>query len=406
MIVKGKWLTLLAAAAFFLAPINLFVKWGEIYAYVGGIFSDYLIQKLWIGELPVLLLLILWLPKKIYSQRQKILPFLKKNILLVVAVFILLARQFFTPLPIISLWYAIKVLELVLFGWCLIDIWPKISRRLMEYVLLLTVLFQAGVATLQFLRQQSLFPYRILGETQLAGSINIAQAAFAKGQTILAYGTTAHPNILAGVVVVFGLLWLKLRLTRRRFVGWQELSVIGIIGAVLFITQSYSAILALIGFLIIRSFPWLQSQARKIGWGVVLLAPLLLLALATQFTDESIFRRAFLNAHAVSVFLQQPLAGVGLGLFTTQLNNTPAQELIRFIQPVHNGLLLLLTEAGILGGIVGLLGWQRFKRRLPTEWLWLLAVLLSFDHYLVTQWVGGVMLVLVISLLNKPTAKN
>ena len=72
-------LSLLIYAAIFLAPLNLFLKWGELNAYVGGIFTDYLVQKFWLSEIPLLLALFLWLPKKIIQEKTKIIDFLKKN---------------------------------------------------------------------------------------------------------------------------------------------------------------------------------------------------------------------------------------------------------------------------------------------------------------------------------------
>jgi hypothetical protein len=87
-------------------------------------------------------------------------------------------------------------------------------------------------------------------------------------------------------------------------------------------------------------------------------------------------------------------------MFATTLK-TPfanAGELIRFIQPTHNVPLLLLAETGLLGGVSMYLLAKKYLLKTDPAWLVLLAVLVSLDHYLVTQWVGGVLLVLIFSL--------
>jgi hypothetical protein len=390
-------LSLLIASAIFLAPLNLFLKWGELNAYVGGIFSDYLLLKFWLGEIPVILTLIIWLPKKIFAIRQKILPFLKKNWLLIIGSLLLIARQFFTPLPIVSVWYLLLIVELVLFVWCFKDNWPKIDQRLIKACLLVTLVFQTIVASLQFLRQQSLFVYQVLGETQLTHAINIARVNFKTGEKILAYGTTAHPNILAGVGVILGLLWLQLQLKNRQQVGWLELGVVVTMAWLLFITQAYSAILALTVYLLVKNFPKLKSLTMPLATVIILGIPLMMMLLADFWLTNSLARRTLLNAHAVAVFGQQPILGVGLGMFTLTLKSAAwnFQELVRFIQPAHHVGLLLLTELGLLG-LAWLAGvWQKIKLVIDPAWLLMLAILLSLDHYLITQWTGLMALALV-----------
>ncbi len=389
------------ASAIFLAPLNLFIKWGESHAYVGGIFSDYLVNKLWLAEIPVLLIAVWWLPKKIIANRQKIIQFAKKYWWLFLGLLIFVARQFFSILPTASWWYLLKVIELLIFAACLKEILPKVDRRLIEYVLLITVIFQFGVGLLQFINQQPLFDYHILGETQFTGSINVAKASFTDGETSLAYGTTAHPNILAGVVTILGLLWLEIRLLANKKPQWLELVVVAIIAVTLFITQSYSALLATSLFLLIKTFPSVAKQPKPLAWSIGLLIPLLLIFLTTQTNDQSIFRRAFLNAHAVSLVAEQPLFGTGLNNFTTTLDQVTHPELVRFIQPAHNVFLLILAETGLLGL---LLIWQALRAGrliIPTAWLVLLITLLSLDHYLVTQWVGGVLLALAVIINHR-----
>ncbi|HEX9817556.1 MAG TPA: O-antigen ligase family protein [Patescibacteria group bacterium] len=382
-----------------MSPLNLFLKWGEINAYVGGIFSDYLLQKLWLSEIPLLLAIILWLPKKIIREKGKIILFLKKNKAWFSLLIFFIARQFFTPLPIISIWYLLKTIELGLFIWCIKDNWQAINQPLLSQVLLLSLLLQITVGLLQFHRQQALFPYMILGETQLAGTINIARANFKIGEVILPYGTTAHPNILTGTIMVTTFIWLELRTRVKKTLGWLELIVFSLSCWLIFLTQSMTAFLAMSLFLSLQIFPKLKVFGSYLASNLLVLLPLFIFLIPATLQTESLFRRNFLNSQAFAISQEQPIAGVGLGLFTTTLKTPSAHfgELVRFVQPAHNVPLLLLAETGIVGLLLVFLTIKKYFWPIDAPWLVLLSVLLSLDHYLVTQWAGGVLLALILA---------
>lgn len=396
---KNLTLSLLVAAAIFLAPLNLFFKWHETEAYVGGIFTDYLVQKLWLGEIPVLLTIIIWLVGKIRGEQKKIQPFLKKNAAWLILLLFLGARQFFSTAPIVSLWFFTKLLEWLLFGWCLIDVWPNLRHRLIQTALLLTIVFQGFITTAQFIHQQPLFDYQVLGETRFAGAINVARAEFKTGEKILPYGTTAHPNILAGVMVLAGAWWLTQRAISQKKLGWLELGIVALVSWSIFLTQSTSALISWTLFLLWQEWSWLQARGTNIALGLLILTPAVLLFAPTTWQTESFFRRNLLNAHAVTEFFKQPLIGVGLNQFTGTMANLTGQasdQFIRFIQPAHHVPLLWLAETGLLGLV---LIWSLFKKinwTKPTPWLLTLTPLLSLDHYLLTQWVGGLLLTIII----------
>ncbi|MFH2118318.1 MAG: O-antigen ligase family protein [Candidatus Paceibacterota bacterium] len=392
-------LPLLVAAVIFLAPLNLFLKWGELNAYVGGIFTDYLVQKLWLSEIPLLLALFLWLPKKIIQEKRKIIPFFKKNKIWLSLFILLVIRQFFSPLPMVSFWYLAKAIELSLFIWLLRTNRSIFNHPLLRRAILLALLLQIGVASLQFARQKSLFDYFVLGETQLTGSINIARVNFKSGEMILPYGTTAHPNILAGIVAIFSLSWLHLQAKFKKQFGWWELMVVGLSSWVLFLTQSFTAILAFSLFLFLQSFPKLKKIGYYLASNLLVLIPLLIFLIPAQLQTESLFRRNFLNSQTITVIAHQPFIGIGANMFTTTLKApfSNAGELIRFIQPTHNVPLLFFAETGLLGLVLIYLLIKKYLLKIDPAWLVLLAVLLSLDHYLVTQWVGGILLVLILS---------
>lgn len=407
MTLRDRFFSWALAGAIFLAPLNLFFKWNESNAYVGGIFSDYLVQKFWIGEIPVLLAGVVWLWLQWRENWQHLWPFLKHNRWLVLVGCLVLVRQFFSPLPPVSWWYIWKVCELGVFAWCYRTLWPKLQHRLISAALLITLLFQIMVVSCQFFLQRPLFPYFVLGETRLASPINIARAVFQDGEKILPYGTTAHPNIAAGFIVIVGALWLIDRANRQP--GGLELAVVALISWTLFLTQSGSAVLAFLLFLLFQSLLLVRRWSAYIALLIVAL-PVLLSRLSIASPQESVFRRSLLNEHALRVLFQHPWWGTGLGVFTTTLKNPlpAAAELVRFVQPVHHGLLLMLAETGLAGGVfVWLTVRKNFSLWIQHNavWILLLAPLLALDHYLLTQWAGGFALVL-ISIFGKKFSEN
>ncbi len=77
----------------------------------------------------------------------------------------------------------------------------------------------------------------------------------------------------------------------------------------------------------------------------------------------SLARRAWLNHAALQIFIQQPLVGTGLNLFTTQIKSTlPSQELVRFAQPAHHLGLLWLAETGFRG-VLANVSYANFRKK-------------------------------------------
>ena len=108
-----------------------------------------------------------------------------------------------------------------------------------------------------------------------------------------------------------------------------------------------------------------------------------------SFVADSINRRNYLNEAAFEIFKNKQLWGTGINNFTMFLEEfSQNKELIRFIQPVHNLALLILSEGGLL--LVALLYLIRDQHKTINFWqktLILLAIA-SLDHYLFTQVVG------------------
>lgn len=390
----------LIAGSVFLAPLNLFLKFSENAGYINGILSDYRIFKLWIGEIPVLILLALWggelWPqlhtliqqwKKILSQRSVFFSLLLGTFLII--------RQYFTATPTESFWYAAKVLEITGLFFFLRSHWKIINLKIFSSVLFTTIIIQIALAQYQFFSQTNLFPYKFLGETQLNGSTNIARAVFADTLMVLPYGTTAHPNILAGFLTITGIVLLQFFSQKSlRFKKQIYFFLVVSISWTLFLTQSISAWSAWLFFFLFQTFPqWKKKISGQLVIGIFILIPFILFHLSQNIQDPSLERRVFLNTHAFSLFLQNPIWGTGLNQSLASGGNLYSAETARFLQPVHNVLFLWILETGIIGAI---LLFKPLMRAIYHK-TWLACVflpLVSLDHYLLTQWMGGIIVVL------------
>jgi hypothetical protein len=403
----GLWIVLL--------PSNLFLKWGESTAYVHGLHIDYLLPKLYVSDLVLIGLggvvgLKWWWQKSASKGDFFSIDLFKKNWHWLVVSAALLARQVWTIKPWAALWYSSQIGLALLVGHLAFKFWEHAQHWQKSMILVaigLSVMLQSGLGVYQFWFQKNLLPYHWLGESNLHQGWNIATATLANGhEYILPLGTTPHPNILAGVIVIsLGILWQLLwprKVAQKSLLVLISLSGLGM----LYLARSASAWLAcglLVGGYLAQNatsrFGWEMWQRLGVSVGLLLFlaAPFIVADLTyLQPGLPSTERRDYLNRAAVEIFLHKPLLGTGLNNFTVWVEDfTEDQEIVRFTQPVHHVGLLWLAETGLLGllwlGLTGHLLWSNLstdERHRGLLFLAVLTPLLSFDHYLLTQHMG------------------
>jgi len=393
------WYQTLIVVLIFLVPSNLFLKFFEQTSYVHGLQIDYLIPKLYASDLVILACLVTWLfelgkQKKINwrSALNWLRPNLRRYFWLLAMILMLASSQVLAAKPIAAGWYAFKLIELLLLG---IFLWQKRrlgSPRLITISGAFLVLFQSLLAVYQFNRQQQLWGYLMLGEPNLVNQIGLAKTTWGGVEKILPYGTTAHPNILGGVLAI-SLLVLGYQLNQRRLT-WSKLMLASLISLgliALFLTQSWSAWVTLLLGVIALCY-------RKIifrPWSIAVcfwLVPFWLVLLNQLLPEQlSILRRVWLSQAAGTMFISQPLTGVGLNNFTARVEEfSPLPEVVRFAQPVHPLGLLWLAETGLLGLVIVIWILKLLVTRRPAlvPALTILWPLASLDHYLLTQQTG------------------
>lgn len=384
---------------------NLFFKFAIDQAYLKGLLVDYLIPKIYLFDcLLIINLLILLFNKKNLLKLKKIKIKLKKIDQLILLLFaIFLVRQFLH----INLAAIIYLLRLVLMIIFLISIYLDQKKQLIvRKALFCSILWLSFLAYYQFFMQRSLAPYRFFGEPDLRHFALISRAQFFNQEKILPYASTAHPNILAGIISIFTMIVLDDKNKKPLISSLLLLNALVII----FLTQSASAFLAFCLFLI-YSFIKHRSTNKQANTylkvfnlsliTLFIFTPLIIKQLNLNLDKErlSISRRATLNSAAWAMFSDQTIFGVGLNNYLKEVENySQNREIVRFIQPVHHGGLLLLSEGGLIAlALLLLLAWK-FRTQIAWSKLLILSPIFALDHYLITQAVGLASWLLIIAI--------
>lgn len=441
--------TTLICLLIFLIPSNLFLKCCQEFGYVNGLFVDYLIPKLYLTNLVAILLLVFWA----VGNRQRIsqkLTVLWRNrrspmktgcwlIMASLGLWIALGlRQLFAPNQVAALWWYGQATLVMTTGLVLIDIIRQIDRskfshrfwRLITLILTTTIILQSSLAIFQSTQQKSLAGYWLLGEPSLSQPLGLAKIVTTTGEVrILPYGTTAHPNVLAGTISLYLILMYLLQVRRNSVSNrgwlliWPTCLLLG--GATIWMTQSISGMLTLaIGLAIIfvtfRRHTGFNSESQSSRFSSMLLVitfllftlilmPLFIHLLAQQLPENlSLVRRDRLQSIAFLATIHQPLLGLGLNNFTVQMEQYGQNsESVRFVQPVHHVGWLWISETGILGVlfVIALLATILNRTNQPSRLLKTIAFclltltpILVLDHYLLSLPSGMVLYITIISL--------
>ncbi|HEX7017840.1 MAG TPA: O-antigen ligase family protein [Patescibacteria group bacterium] len=398
--------TFLLCLIIFLVPSNLFLKFFESSAYVNGIFVDYLIPKLYLSDIPIILLLLTWGYKTLMAKKKPLaMAQLDSTTWGVIGLGVLLIiRQFFAPYPLAAIWYLLKLIEMIALGFFLVHHRQLLTKRPVLLSIVVTLIFQSFLAIYQYISHSALFGYWFLGEPNLSNPIGLARLTIGGIEKVLPYGTTAHPNILGGTLAIYFLILLK-TLKKPKMLVVASFSLIGLL-----LTFSFSAWLTLILgmiFWILYKYVNLLYPMRYIFFLIAFFTPLAIKHLAVVYSDSpSMVRRAYLQEAAVNMYIDNPLFGIGLNNFTAKVEEyTATREIVRFIQPVHNIFFLWIAETGIAGaflliGVCILIIRKRNSLQLPlrtSRFLLFSAVpIMVLDHYLLTQQTGLLLLVFLI----------
>jgi O-antigen ligase len=272
----------------------------------------------------------------------------------------------------------------------------------------------------------------IIGESFVSHETpGVAKIIINGAKHIRAYGTFAHPNILAGfllipIFIIFGKLFNKLRFSKNskkiptasadpqtsknKLVFSHEttlfndskyllsfLLVINLVG--LGLTFSRSAILGL--FLGLAIFMFHVKYIKSIKWFIILIT---LIAFILSFSSinfvnkhssllssQSLEERVLYNNVSHETINYRPVQGVGIGQFViNEYMLLPNLDGWRY-QPEHNSYLLIFSELGAVGfilfslilvSLISCIGGKAILTHLPYYCLIIsFYFILFFDHY-------------------------
>ncbi|MFZ5376709.1 MAG: O-antigen ligase family protein [Patescibacteria group bacterium] len=406
-------------AIVFVIPVNLFKKYLLDDSYITGLLVDYLIPKIYLADILVVPLIIASFVTQRYQYWQIISRHFNWLKWLILIVLIIALRQFFVDKPMAAFYQFYKLIEFSLLS---LVIWHNrkiIKLQLVFQSLFLSILFQSAIAIFQFIAQHQLIGFVPLGEPDYGNSLLLSKISIFGRYLISPYGTTSHPNVLAGMVVVYFLIAIFLINKKSANIQRIQIGVMMLLTLVVIVlTQSFSAglslFLGLFTFSFHKTFQVIAKEipdqtklmfSKKSLFVVAIFAmvvlPLLVHFFAHKFPKNySLTRRDLLNSSALMMIMDQPLFGQGINQFTVQLEHfAKSKEVIRFIQPAHHTLLLFISETGLIGIALVLIVLPRLNHR-QLLWLLILSPILLFDHYFYSQQIGLGMIALSIPLIK------
>lgn len=391
------------AVLIFLIPTNVFIKFPYPDATVFGVTVDYLLPKLYASDLAVFCILLLtW---RFWSRNMM-------RIMCVLSMFAglhLVLHRFNPVLPSLA-WMVLKWFELTALTLVLITQRKILSHPWIIRALAVTILFQTALGAFQFASQRSFLGYAFFGEPSFVQHSLLVKTELPEVIRILPYGTTPHPNVLAGIVVLMFIILM--RAAPRSFLTQLCGSCALIITLA---SQSAVALCALFsGFLFsvfANSVSW-NSKTKM--WFVLAFSGVVvtMIPIALQFsthyfpTSTSLLRRTQLNVMGVRAFLAHPLRGVGINAFTAvEHNYGEVVSTVRFAQPVHHIPLLFFAETGILGLFFFItfciIVHKYYSVIFASLTIFLLpfAFIFSLDHYIYSHQQGMLMFAFILAFL-------
>jgi len=408
----------------------------KIMFYEGWHFNEWLSFSVYLTDVIFFCLFLLW----IYNVAKKRAALVIDNYLLIGSFIIVMAAfsLIFTKDFKIATFSLLRLIEfLILFIYIKDYAIKRFNFHISLIVLVCSAVFQSIIAIGQYVRQADL-GLRYLGEGMLGLHINgVAVFINENGERVMrAYGTTPHPNVLAGFLFlsIFALYFIWFY--RKGFshnINLLYSVVYAIMLAGLLLTFSRTIIFfwalgfiirgLLIGFLPkYRNKFWLNSEMRRKIISILLVTAIVLASFIIMAWPEVLSRIKIspddeavkLRVYYASETIDQRLNwfGSGAGNFVVWLKSKQPNLPEYLYQPVHNIYLLLYSELGILGLItfLSLIGYTfydfyhsyKFQKLFHYSFILVLASILlmgMFDHFLWTLQQGRFILWLSIALI-------
>lgn len=346
----------------FILPTNLGFHFVEEFAYVNGLLVDYLIPTLYLQDVLIIILLVLWFIE--YCCFGKFLLFKEKCdfgwksrllflLLLVTGLSVITSLNFYASFfAYIKLFLYIAFAFYVAYNVSLKNEWRSIVKVFAVQVFLLSLL---GI--FQWFNQGSIFNnYLFFGEQPYNFStFGIAKESLGGKTVIPIYGTFRHPNTYGAYfsVVLLWIIYSYKIFKKDRFKYFLYITtLLGVI--VVLLTFSLNALISLVFGLFV-----LFSIEKYKGKGLLLSFIGLFLLIVFSFNlpkisdsffydNHSFYRRASLYKMVEDNLSDNLIFGVGYNA-SSELSPSYIKyyDAIKYPQPVHNIFLLVFLDSGI-----------------------------------------------------------
>lgn len=343
----------------------------------------YLVDLLWIG--------LLVLNFNFLSFKNKIFSFSNFWIGLFILINILLASN-----RMVAIYGWARIMQLVWTVWFLKKN-KDLVKKYLKYIIPVWIIGESLLAVSQISKGGSLGGLMWwLGErTFNFNTIGIAQMSVVGNGLVRAYGTFSHPNSLAGFLLVAWLWWWKIKNNK---ISWWVVFWLGLMGIILTGSRTIWLLTGLSLVFFIKKFFGENKNWIKIIISLVLILILMIKIIDFNYPianflggwdENGLIKRGQLNLAALEMIKTSPIFGIGTKNFLVSLPSFQNESHFFWLQPVHNILLLALSEVGFLG--LGILVWglnSLFKNKKLTneDWLIIGIILISgmVDHYWLT----------------------
>jgi O-antigen ligase len=247
-------------------------------------------------------------------------------------------------------------------------------------------------------------------------SLGVAKIELWGIEILRPYATFPHPNVLGGVSAIFLALALFAYHENKNNKGWLMMGI-GMVWLLVILSFSRSAWIGLgLGFVVVFLYQKVRqqqiqhySQMAKVFLmvSVVFVVPYTIQLFSVN--EQSVSERIYLLEKSMEILKDAPVFGIGSGNFLPALLNLPTESSPRIIQPVHNTLILIAVENGVLAAFIVFLVWvnqilRLFSKSLTSKTTMMLMclsivfIVWMFDHYLWSISIGQSLLWFVMGL--------
>jgi len=373
----------------FLLPLNLGKHFIFSGSFVDGLLIDYLVPTLYVQDILIFMLLIVWVYEFFIKSERAVVPTFSQHDLTIFYFFIfsLFLSVLVAPLFNISvLTFARTFLYFLLFLYIYFNISLEKDFNIILSIFVVSFSLVSLLGIFQFIKQSSVFNnYLILGEQPYSLSTRGIRLENVFGFTkVPTYGLFRHPNIFGGLLSVI-LIWVISRLNASKL---YFVPLCLMLSALLFTFSTMSYVSFVLGVFLYLMLTKELSGLRK--YLVIILFLLFLFSLSFQSLlpniNISLLRRYQLLQGSYVLLRDHLVYGVGFNSFTIFIESVLGyMGSISFIQPVHNLFMLVLTESGIISLLFLVLimytSITRVRGPLLFVSLFQIVFLSFFDHY-------------------------